>query len=336
MKLDLLGSNERLNTVSVLAADDDLQTLSALSDLLNEYGYDSITVQSGYEAIRNLQSRRFDVVLCNATMPDSSGLVVLMKARELHEDTIVIMMSGYADISMARKMLDLGANDFLVKPLSMFSLIIAIERNLRYKEVEGRRIIEQRNKVLVESIKALSTAMDAKEHQTVAHSDRLACAAMHVADAMGLSSADKSTLELAAYMHDIGKIGVPEAILLKPDRLSEAEWAEIKMHPDIGSNILSNIEELSDLAEIIRHHHERFDGKGYPDGLAGEQIPLLSRILTVVDAFDAMTSDRPYRKLMSDSEAISRLLEGAGTQFDSNIVQQFIECWQSCEQRKAA
>jgi putative nucleotidyltransferase with HDIG domain len=177
--------------------------------------------------------------------------------------------------------------------------------------------------------------MNAKECHTVEHCERITSTSLAIADVLGLSAAEKSTLELAAYMHDIGKIGVSEAILLKPDKLSEAEWEEMKMHPDTGSNILSNIEELADLAKIIRHHHERVDGTGYPDGLPGDEIPLLSKILAIADAFDAMTSDRPYRPRLLEEEALEQLRLGGGGQFDSVLVELFLDYRQG-QMRKAA
>ncbi|HET6455215.1 MAG TPA: HD domain-containing phosphohydrolase, partial [Armatimonadota bacterium] len=239
-------------------------------------------------------------------------------------DILVILMSAYADVSMAREALDKGAADFLCKPFPLLAAPIAIERNLRRRQIELNRIIEQRNRLLLESTKALSAAMGTRESQTARHCERITSVALTIADSLGLSDVNKSTLELAAYMHDIGKIGISDAILMKPDKLSDAEWLEMRAHPDIGSHILSNIEELSDLSLIIRHHHEWMDGTGYPDGLSGEQIPILSRILAIADAYDAMISDRPYRSRMSEREAMKQLREGAGTQFDSQLVDIFL------------
>lgn len=315
-------------TTSVLAVDDDQQILSVLNIALNECGYKTTCIKDPHEALDVLSSQHVDVMLCDVLMPEMSGLELLERSQNLKPNMVVIMMSGMADMSTAREAVKLGAGDFLIKPFSLMAVPIAIERNLLLQQIETNRIIEQRNKVLLESIKALSAAMDAKEHNTVEHSERIATVALMIADAICLSPAERSNIELAAYMHDIGKIGVSESVLLKPDKLSDVEWAEMKTHPDTGSHILSNIEELTDLAKIIRHHHERFDGNGYPDGLSGTQIPLLSRILTVADSFDAMISDRPYRRGMSYAEAMRQLKEGAGTQFDAGIVRVFIKAWE--------
>lgn len=326
----------RLDSVCVLAVDDEELIISLLTKVLEDCGYETLSASDGTQAVSLLQSTKIDVLLCDVVMPGMSGLDVLVKAREINPDIMmIIMMSGYADMAMAQQALDLGANDFLVKPFSLLSIPIAIERGLRRKEIESGIFARQRNEVLLQSIKALSAAMDAKEHLTYEHCERIAGMTLLIAKALRLSASDISTLELAAYMHDIGKIGVPESILLKPDSLSAEEWEEIRRHPTTGSHILSHIEGLSDLVEVIRHHHERVDGEGYPDGLAGDEIPLLSRILSISDAFDAMTSDRPYRSRLSEYEALRRLREAAGTQFDAELVDVFLRSLQE-QLREAA
>ena len=323
MKLQLVSYAD-LETTSVLLVDDEPEVLSQLSKVFEDCGYEITCAKNGTEAIDKLKLQDFDVLFTDVVMPDISGLDLLQKALSLRKNILVIMMSGYADIPMVRQALDGGAADFLSKPFSLLAIPIAIERNLRRRQIQLNRMIEQRNKLLLGSIKALSAAMETREQHTARHCERMTSSALMIADSLGLSEADRSTLELAAYMHDIGKIGISDAILMKPDKLSDAEWAEMKAHPDIGSEILSNIEELSDLSLIIRHHHERVDGTGYPHGLSGEQIPLLSRILAIADAYDAMTSDRPYRPRMSKAQAQKQLMDGAGAQFDRELVDVFL------------
>ncbi|MHB0913681.1 MAG: HD-GYP domain-containing protein [Armatimonadota bacterium] len=329
-----MEQNDGSQAISILVVDDEERVLSAIESILAECGYDKVYCAPSSEAFGILKQYRIDLVLCDLVMPKPSGMEILLKIQEYWPETMVLLMSGYADIAIAHKALDQGATDFLVKPFSALSLMIAIERNLRRRAQEMKRIIEQRNKVLLESIKAFSAAIDAKERGTAQHSERMISMAMSIANALGLSPVEKGTLELAAYMHDIGKIGVKESILLKPGKLSDEEWEEIKLHPDTGSHILGNIEDLADLSQIIRHHHERMDGKGYPDGLSGEEIPILSRILAVADAFDAMTSDRPYRARLSEREALERLEQCAGSQFDPRIVEVFFEVFR--EQKRDA
>ena len=319
------ASSADLAPVSVLLVDDEPHILTTLGKVLRDCGYEAACSQGGTEALERMKVQDFDILLADVMMPDMSGLELLERVLALKKNTLVIMMSGYGNVPMARQALDGGAADFLCKPFPMLAIPIAIERNLRRRQIELNRIIAQRNKLLLGSIKALSAAMGTRERHTAQHCERITLVALAIAETLGLTEADLTTLELAAYMHDIGKIGISDAILMKPDKLSDAEWVEMKAHPDMGSEILSNIEELSDLSLIIRHHHERVDGKGYPDGLAGEQIPLLSRILAIADAYDAMISDRPYRPRMSERKAQKQLREGAGSQFDPELVEIFLK-----------
>ena len=318
---------------TVLAVDDDLLLLHSLKHQLTGFGYGYQSATNAETAMGMMQESPVDVLLCDVHLPQMSGLDLLQMVRNFHSspDMLVIMMSCNADIPLAKTSLEMGANDFLIKPFASQAVPIAIEKTLLSRQIQKNRIIQQRNRVLMESIKALSAAMAAKEHLTAEHSGRIASIAILIANAMKLAETDKETLELAAYMHDIGKIGVPESILLKPESLSAEEWAEMRKHPATGCDILSHIEGLGDLARIIRHHHERIDGNGYPDGLSGRDIPMLSRILSVADAFDAMTSDRPYREQMSAAEAITRLREASGSQFDADVVEIFVyACNQQC------
>lgn len=164
-----------------------------------------------------------------------------------------------------------------------------------------------------------------KSHETEAHARRLAAMARKIGEELSLSQLEMDQLELLSMLHDIGKVAVPDRILNKPDKLTPEEWSEMRKHPEVGYRIASSSPELSPIAEFILCHHERWDGKGYPQGLVGEEIPLLSRILSVVDAYDAMTEDRAYRKAMGKKEAISEIRENSGTQFDPRIASIFVE-----------
>ncbi len=299
--------------VRVLTVDDDRVFLERSCAVLAECGYSARPAQNAPEALDVVRSGGIDVILCDLILPGISGLDVLKTSRTIDRNVMVIMMSARADLGSLRKAVELGASDFLVKPFRLAGLPFAIHRNLLQRQIAMTRQVEQRNRLLMECIKALSAAMGAREHGTAEHCERIGPLALMIAEAMGLSEADKSSLELAAYIHDIGKIAVRDEVLLKPGGLSDVEWDQVRMHPDTGSRILAAVEELSEVAAIVRHHHERVDGTGYPDGLAGQDIPILSRILAVADAFDAMTSDRPYRRSLSTAEAVARLREGAGS-----------------------
>ena len=174
-------------------------------------------------------------------------------------------------------------------------------------------------------IQALAAAVEARDPYTEKHSQRMAEYAMATARAMGLSIYSAEVVRYAAILHDIGKIGIPDHILSKSNSLTEQEWNQIKKHSTIGAEIIKQINSLSDASKIVYHHHERYDGEGYPDGLKGESIPLGSRIIAVIDAYDAMTSRRPYREALSKEEAIMELKKHAGTQFDRKVVEAFLK-----------
>ena len=182
-----------------------------------------------------------------------------------------------------------------------------------------------------DTVTALSRAVDARDPYTAGHSERVAHIASKIANKLGLNMKEIEQIELAAQFHDIGKIGIPDNILLKPGRLTEVEFAVIKEHPVIGINILGNIEFLKDSLPIIRHHHERYDGSGYPDGTIGQEIPLGSRIISIADTYDAITSDRPYRKGLSHEEAIDEIIKCKGTQLDTEIVENAFDILQNLQ-----
>lgn len=309
----------------VLAVDDEKQTLRMLSECLTHCGYQAYTSRNAETALRTLASKPMDLLLTDVRMPGMNGLDLLSEVSRKHPDVVVVVMTAFGDRAIAQEAIDRGASDFLVKPFSLVEVPIIVERNLRRSAVVRGKQGEERSKLLMTAIKALGAAMDAKEHHTAEHSRRIAELSTAIASKMGLPQNHIEMLERASYLHDIGKIGVRESILLKPSRLSADEWAEMKNHPQLGSKIVSEMSDLGDIVHVILHHHERFDGKGYPNGLSGENIPILARILAVADAFDAMTSDRPYRKALSKKLAVKRLKEAAGCQFDPQIVKAFLD-----------
>ncbi|MBI5606393.1 MAG: HD domain-containing protein, partial [Deltaproteobacteria bacterium] len=193
---------------------------------------------------------------------------------------------------------------------------LRIENNVLYEIVYNN---------LVNSLKALVISIEARDPYTRDHSERVTAYALQTAEVFGMSEEDKDALKFGGYLHDIGKIGIRDGVLLKPGPLTEAEQADVRLHPIIGDNILKPLMFFPKEREIIRYHHEHYDGKGYPEGLSGEQIPLIARVLAVADAYDAMTSSRPYRKAMTHNQAIREIKRGACTQFDEKIVQAFLQ-----------
>ena len=180
-----------------------------------------------------------------------------------------------------------------------------------------------------DTVITLSRAVDARDPYTAGHSGRVAILSSKIAKKLGISKTESEQIELAAQFHDIGKIGIPDSILLKPGKLTEIEYSEIKKHPVVGTNILSNIEFLKDALPIILHHHENYDGRGYPYGISGTEIPLGSRIISIADTYDAMTSDRPYRKALSHEEAVKEIVRCKRTQFDAEIIETAFDVMQN-------
>ena len=201
--------------------------------------------------------------------------------------------------------------------------VLATIGNQMALAADNARLVTTLQESYVATVRSLAAAVDAKDHYTRGHSDRVAAHAGSIARQLDLGAEQQTALEVASYLHDIGKIGIPEAILGKPGKLDEAEYAHMKEHPTIGAGILGQVAFPWPVAPIVRHHHERWDGKGYPTGLAGEDIPPLARLLSVADAFEAMTSDRPYRRGCDPVAALSELRRHSGTQFDSDIVDAF-------------
>lgn len=304
---------------------DDMEAMRlALAQCLQLSGYHVVSVGSGGEALELLRTQRFDLLLTDQAMPGLSGLELTEAVSRMHPHMPIVLLTGHTDIELAKDSLQRGASDFVTKPVNIRELPILVERNLTRRRLEVARLREREAQVLFAAIKALASAVDAKDRYTARHSRMVTRLALLLADAIQLAAEERHLLELSAWMHDVGKIGVPDSILTKPGRLTEDEFTVMKIHPVKGGEIVGEIEELGRVADVIRHHHERVDGDGYPDGLRGEAIPLASRIILIADAFDAMTADRSYRRGLGRDAALQELLEHSGTQFDADLVRAFV------------
>ena len=308
----------------VLVVDDMEAMRLALVKCLHMSGYEVIAASSGGEALDLLRTQHFDLLLTDQTMPGLSGLELTDAVSRMHPDMPIVVLTGHTDVELAKDSLQRGASDFVTKPVNIRELPILIERNLTRRRLEVARLRERGAQVLFEAIKALASAVDAKDPYTARHSRRVTRLSLLLADAIQLSSEERYILELSAWMHDVGKIGVPDSILIKPAPLSPKEFAVMKEHPAKGAEIVGEIEEFGQVADVIRHHHERVDGRGYPDGLRGTAIPLASRIILIADSFEAMVADRSYRRSLGREAAIRELQEHSGTQFDQSLAQAFI------------
>ena len=326
----------------LLVADDDAAVRGVLSELLCAE-YECESVGSAEEALALLKSDGFQLVLSDLAMPGMSGLELIPRVRELSPDTLVIVVSGSQEIESAVEAMRAGAFDYLVKPFDLEHLRLTVRRALEHQrllaakrgyETYLERMIEEQTEELdgalrsCESayrltLKALVAALETRDLETHGHSERVVNFSLRLGQELELSTEQMRSLEFGSLLHDIGKIGVPDAILRKPAKLTEEEWVLMREHPLHGRKILGGIPFLEGTARVVAQHHERWDGAGYPHGLSGEEIDLCARIFAVADAFDAITSDRVYRTGRTYEAALEELEGCAGVQFDPRVVEAF-------------
>jgi putative two-component system response regulator len=304
----------------VLVAEDDAANRALLSRLLERAGYRSITVGDGKDAIRAATDERPDLVLLDIGLPGMNGLDVCRRLRADPRTVAlpIILVTGQTASRDVVAGLDAGADDFVRKPYDEAELMARVRSVLRLARVTAEMVGAHG------VIAALANAVEAKDATTELHCQRLAGLAHQLGMQAGLEPAALKGLVFGALLHDIGKIGVSDAILTKPGPLSRQEWAEMRLHPLIGERICEPLATAAQFAPIVRHHHERWDGKGYPDGLRGESIPMGARIVGLVDAYDAIIHDRPYRPARSIDEALEEVRAESGRQFDPDLVGLFV------------
>jgi response regulator RpfG family c-di-GMP phosphodiesterase len=326
----------------VLIADDEREIREVLRDLLSP-AYDCTPVSSAEEALAELRATDFDLVISDIMMSGMSGLEMIPHVRRLLPDAVVIMISGVQTVESAIEALRAGAFDYIMKPFDIQHVEAAVRRALEHHglRVAKRRyetyleeMVEQRTSELDRALrsledayrttlKALTAALETRDSETHGHSERVVNFSLRLGREMGLGREQLRSLEFGSLLHDIGKIGVPDAILRKPAALTEAEWMKMREHPLHGQKILRGISFLEGAARVVAQHHEKWDGSGYPLGLRDEQIDQNARIFAVADAFDAMISDRVYRRGRSYEEAAAELGAFSGRQFDPAVVAAF-------------
>jgi response regulator RpfG family c-di-GMP phosphodiesterase len=328
----------------ILIVDDDESVRDVISVLLREEGYNCLTASSAEMALELVGAEETPLVISDMKMPGKDGLWLLEHLRDSFPDTSVIMLTGFGDTEAAVDCLRRGAVDYLLKPPKLTDLIRAIERALakrrielarkRYQKKLERKVRDRTTELRValrdiadtyeKTLLALVAALDAREHETSDHSQRVVKYTMAVAERMGIQGPELEEIGRGALLHDIGKIGVPDAVLLKPGKLTPDEWQEMRRHPDIGFQMIQAIPFLATPAQIVLSHQERWDGRGYPRALHGEEIHVGARIFAVADTLDAMTSDRPYRRGTSFANAMSEVERCGGTQFDPEVAKAFL------------
>ena len=265
-----------------------------------------------------------DIVLLDVNMPDMSGFDVLKRMRDdaVTRNIPVIFLTGEDDIRTETEGLDAGASDFIRKPFAAEVLMRRVRNTVELNRLQNdmaseiRAKTEKLSRIYIQIVQALAASVDAKDRYTHGHSSRVAEYSREIARRAGYTEAEQDAVYMMGLLHDVGKIGVPDAIINKPGRLSDEEFSSIKTHPVVGSEILKKISDLPELMTGARWHHERYDGRGYPDGLAGEDIPEIARIIAVADTYDAMTSNRSYREVMPQEKVRDEIERCKGTQFD--------------------
>src|SRR5438270_2300474 len=326
----------------LLIVDDEAELRGVLHDLLSfscACGEDA----SAEDALAQLRERDYQLVISDITMSGMSGLAMIPHVKVISPDTVIVMISGMQTIESAINALRLGAFDYLMKPFDLRQAEAAVTRALEYHELVAAKrryenhleeLVEQRTAELDEALgslenayrstlKALTAALETRDAETHGHSERVVTFSLRLGREYGLTGPQMKALEFGSLLHDIGKIGVPDAILRKPAKLTDEEWVRMREHPMHGQQILRGIKFLEGAARVVAQHHEKWDGSGYPLGLKNEEIDICARIFSVADAFDAITSDRVYREGRSYEAAAQELDEWSNRQFDPKVVEAF-------------
>ncbi len=326
----ILSSSSFRKERSILVVDDSALVRQVVENFLLKAGFKVTTVENGRMALELLQKNDFDLILSDIVMPEIDGYALCEKVKKDPRLAFIpfVVMSVHSERRHMKKIIQRGAAAYIVKPFKLEELLILIERILSDQFLlllkEKEKLALERDLILA-SITSLVKALEARDSYTKGHSDSVAKIVVEMAALHGTSEEEIERLNMAALLHDFGKIGVRDAILFKRDKLSAEEYDEVKQHPVIACNILQSIPSLADVVEVIRHHHERYDGKGYPDGKKGEEIPLWARMMAVADTFDAMSSDRPYRKGIEVDEIFKTLKSARGTQLCPYCVDLFFK-----------
>jgi putative two-component system response regulator len=306
----------------ILVVDDHSLTRELLTAYLSTAGYDTVEARNGKEALDKLTQHSPDLVLLDIMMPGIDGSEVCKRIKENQQTTLlpVIVVTGLEDFDTRLRLLDLGADDYINKPIDERELLTRVRNHLRIKRLTDH--LEDAESIIMLLVRIL----EAKDPYTRGHSERVAEYSQKIAEDIGLEEERLQILHRAALLHDVGKLGVEDSIIKSPAKLTREELEKVHSHPSLGIEFIRSLSSLSEALEPIQSHHERFDGTGYPGKLAREDIPLEARIIAVADTFDALTTDRPYRKGLGTEQALEEMRQSAVSgQLDPDLVDRFID-----------
>jgi len=319
----------------IIGVDDESGILDSLKVYLTKAGYSFVGITDPVEAIERVKTEHFDMMLLDFIMTPFHGDQVVEKIREFDKELYILLLTGHKDLAPPLETIKrLDIQGYCEKSDKFDQLLLLVESGI--KAISQMEVIKNINEELkdtydkleqayMESIQTLRYTVEAKDKYTRGHSDRVSEFSVLIGKKVGLSEEDLRVLKIGGLFHDIGKIGIPDQILLKTSKLDDNEYSEIKHHPDIGEHILSGATIFKDMIPIVKHHHERYDGNGYPSRLKGEEIPYLARIAAIADAFDAMTSRRSYRDPLTLEFVKEEIPRCRGTQFDPNLTDAFMD-----------
>src|SRR5580704_9402358 len=330
--------------VRVLVVDDEKVASKLIGLMLRPPAFRCTTAVDGEEALAALQRDRFDAVISDLQMPGISGQELLIQVRRSYPYIAFLVTTGVDDVDVGVHAMRSGADDYLVKPLHENAVLASLESALHKRHLERqvedyrqhleemvatrtvqlREALSQIERSYEDTLQALGAAIDLRDNETAGHSERVCRYSLELARALGWSEKQLGSLARGAYLHDIGKLGIPDGILLKPGPLTQDERTVMQRHAQIGFDLVADIAFLADAAELVLTHHERYDGSGYPRGLKADEILPAARIFAVADSFDAITSDRPYRRASSFASGRDIISQCSGTQFDPKVVSAFL------------
>lgn len=312
---------------TILVVEDDPAMLVAFQEVLEGAGYEVVVAANGRDALSWLHTHTPNLILSDISMPVMDGYKLFEAVREIPGGALIpfifLTARGTREDIFAGK--SRGADDYITKPVTTQELLSAVNARLQRSD---ELMFAQLKTAYKESLFVLANAIEMRDAYTHAHMKRLSDYARALAHKLEWDQTQMEALEFGAILHDIGKIYIPEAVLCKEGKLSDDEWDEMRKHPEVGARMIRDIPYLSSAVPMVLYHHERWDGTGYPEGLRGDKIPASARLLSVADAFDAMTSDRPYREALSAEVAYQEIIDGSGKQFDPGMVKALKQCWE--------